>query len=53
MSLNLFRASCTKYLILLILGVAPFASAQDTKLPPDVKISEGSKLDKSQAGITE
>ena len=39
-----------KYLILLILGVVPFASAQDTKLPPDVRLSEGSKLDKSQAG---
>ncbi len=50
MSLNLFRSSYTKYLILLILGVAPFASAQDSKLPPDVKISQGSKLDKSQAG---
>jgi len=49
-SLNLLRTSYAKYLILLILGVAPFASAQDTKLPPDVKISEGSKLDKSQAG---
>ncbi len=50
MSLNLFRSSCTKYLILLILGVAPFASAQDRKLPPEVRLSEGSKLDKSQAG---
>src|SRR3984893_6448443 len=49
-SLNLFRSSYTKYLILLILGVAPFASTQDSKLPPDVKISEASKLDKSQAG---
>src|SRR6266849_5661933 len=33
-----------------MLGVAPFALAQDRKLPPDVKLSEGSKLDKSQAG---
>ena len=50
MSLNLFRSSCTKYPILLILGVAPFALAQDRKLPPVVRLSEGSKLDKSQAG---
>ncbi len=49
MSLN-FRSSCAKYLILLILSVAPFASAQDRNLPPDVRISQGSKLDKSQAG---
>src|SRR5260370_17321522 len=44
------RSFYIKYLILLILGIAPFASAQDTKLPPDVRLSEGSKLDKSQAG---
>ena len=50
MSLNLFRSSYAKYLLLLILGAAPFASAQDRNLPPDVRISEGSKLDKSQAG---
>ena len=50
MLLNLFRSSYTKYLLLLILGVAPFAWAQDRKLPPDVKLSEGSKLDKPQAG---
>ena len=49
MSPNLFRSSYTKYLLLLILGVAPFALAQDRKLP-DVKISQASKLDKSQAG---
>ena len=36
--------------MLLIVTVVPFASAQDTKLPPDVRISEASKLDKSQAG---
>jgi len=48
--LNFFRSSYTKYLILLILGIAPLTSAQDTKLPPDVRLSEGSKLDKSQAG---
>ena len=50
MLLNFFRSFYTKYLILLILGIVPLASAQDTKLPPDVRISEGSKLDKSQAG---
>ena len=50
MSFNLLRSSCAKYLILLILGFAPFASAQDRNPPPEVKISEGSKLDKSQAG---
>ena len=50
MSLSSFRSSYTKYLILLILGVAPFAWAQDRKLPADVKLSEGSKLDRSQAG---
>ena len=50
MSLNLFRFSITKYLTLLILCVAAFASAQDRKLPTDVKLSEASKLDKSQAG---
>jgi hypothetical protein len=49
-SLNLFRSSCTKCLIFLILAVAPLTSAQNTNLPPDVKISEASKLDKSQAG---
>jgi glyoxylase-like metal-dependent hydrolase (beta-lactamase superfamily II) len=49
-SFNLFRSSSTKYLILLVLGVAPFALAQDRKLPPDVRLSEASKLDKSQAG---
>ena len=49
MSLD-FRSSCAKYLILLILSVAPFASAQDRNLPPHVRISEGSKLDESQAG---
>src|SRR6202158_3527608 len=48
--LNLVRRSYAKYLILLVLAVGPFASAQDTKLPPDVKLSEASKLDKSQAG---
>jgi glyoxylase-like metal-dependent hydrolase (beta-lactamase superfamily II) len=50
MLMNRLRPFYTKCLILLILGVAPFASAQDRKLPPDVKISEGSKLDNSQAG---
>src|SRR5712692_4016798 len=45
-----FRSFYIKYLFLLILSVVPFASAQDTKLPPDVRISEGSKLDKPQAG---
>jgi len=49
-SLNLFRSSNTKYLTLLMLCLAAFASAQDRKLPADVKLSEGSKLDKSQAG---
>jgi len=49
-SLNLFRFFITKYLTLLILCVAAFASAQNRKLPADVRISEGSKLDKSQAG---
>ena len=50
MALNLFRSSCIKCLILLILSVEPFALAQDRKLPPDVRLSEASKLDKSQAG---
>ena len=50
MSLNLFRSSYTYCLILLVLGVAPLAFAQNTKLPPDVRISEASKLDKPQAG---
>ena len=50
MSPNLLRTSYAKYLILLILAVAPLASAQDSKLPPDVRISEASKLDKPQAG---
>src|SRR6266849_3814341 len=45
-----FRSFYIKYLFLLILSVVPFASAQDTKLPPDVRLSEKSKLDKSQAG---
>src|SRR6266404_4621315 len=45
-----FRSFYINYLFLLILSVVPFASAQDTKLPPDVRLSEGSKLDKSQAG---
>jgi len=45
-----FRSFYIKYLFLLILSIVPFASAQDTKLPPDVRLSEGSKLDKSQAG---
>src|SRR5437016_5542229 len=44
---NLFRSSYTKCLILLMLGVAPFALTQDRRLPPDVKLSEASKLDKS------
>ena len=50
MSLNLLRTLYAKCLILLILGVAPLASAQDRNLPPDVRISEASKLDKPQAG---
>ena len=50
MLLNFFRSSYTKYLILLILGIAPLDTSQDTKLPPDVRLSEGSKLDKGQAG---
>ncbi len=50
MLLNRFRSVSAKYLVLLILGIAPLASSQDSKLPPDVRISEGSKLDKSQAG---
>src|SRR6266849_6841284 len=45
-----FRSFYIKYLFLLILSVVPFASTQDTKLPPDVRISETSKLDKPQAG---
>jgi len=48
-----FRSFDIKYLfllILIILGVAPLVSAQDRKLPPDVRISEASKLDKPQAG---
>jgi glyoxylase-like metal-dependent hydrolase (beta-lactamase superfamily II) len=45
-----FRSLYIKYLFLLILCVVPFASAQDTKLPSDVRLSEGSRLDKSQAG---
>src|SRR5258708_1095919 len=45
-----FRSFYIKYLFLLVLSVVPFASAQDTKLPPDVRLSEGSRLDKSQAG---
>jgi glyoxylase-like metal-dependent hydrolase (beta-lactamase superfamily II) len=49
-SLNRFRSVHAKYLFFLILAVAPLASAQDRNLPPDVKISEASKLDKSQAG---
>jgi hypothetical protein len=49
-SLNLFRSSHAKYPLLLILSVAPFAWAQDRKLPPGVRLSVGSKLDKSQAG---
>jgi len=49
-SLNLLRTFYAKYLILLVLGVAPLAFAQNTKLPPDVRISEASKLDKPQAG---
>ena len=53
MLLNSFRSFYIKYLILLVLGIAPVVSAQDTKLPPDVKISEASKLDKPQADITE
>ena len=44
------RSFYIKYLFLLILSVVAFALAQDTKLPPDVRLSEGSKLDKSQAG---
>lgn len=50
MLMKSFRSFYIKYLFLLILTVVPFASAQDTKLPPDVRLSEGSKLDKSQAG---
>jgi len=50
MLLNRIRSVNTKYLVLLILAVAPLTSAQDTKLPPDVKMSEASKLDNSQAG---
>ncbi len=50
MLLNRFRSVHAKYLFFLILAVAPLTSAQNTKLPPDVKISEASKLDKSQAG---
>ena len=46
-----FRSFHIKYLFLLVLSVVPFASAQDTKLPPDLKLSEGSKLDKSQPDI--
>jgi len=45
-----FRSFYIKYPFLLILSVVPFASAQDTKLPPAVRISEASKLDKPQAG---
>jgi len=45
-----FRSFYIKHLFLLILSVVPLASAQDTKLPPDLRLSEGSKLDKSQAG---
>src|SRR5258705_2008286 len=45
-----FRSFYIKYLFLLVLSVVPSASAQDKKLPPDVRLSEGSKLDKSQAG---
>src|SRR5260370_10804443 len=48
--LNRFRSVHAKYLFFLILAVAPLTSAQNTKLPPDVKISEASKLDKRQAG---
>ena len=50
MLLNHFRTLSARYLVLLILGIAPLAPPQETKLPPDVKLSEGSKLDKSQAG---
>ena len=50
MLMKSFRSFYINYLFLLILSVVPFASAQDTKLPPDVRLSEGSKLDKSQAG---
>jgi glyoxylase-like metal-dependent hydrolase (beta-lactamase superfamily II) len=45
-----FRSFYAKYLFLLILSVVPVASAQDPKLPPVARISEASKLDKSQAG---
>ena len=38
--------------ILLIIIVAPFALAQYRKLPPDVKLSEGSNLDKVRPDIT-
>src|SRR3989441_11365367 len=44
------RSFYIKYLFLLILSVVPFALAQAPKLLPDVRISEASKLDKSQAG---
>ena len=50
MLMNRLGPFCSKYLIVLFLGVAPLASAQQTKLPPDVRISEASKLDKPQAG---
>ena len=50
MLLNRFRSVHAKCLFFLILAVAPLTSAQNTKLPPDVKISEASKLDKPQAG---
>ncbi|MCU1264907.1 MAG: hypothetical protein JWM21_1225 [Acidobacteria bacterium] len=51
MLMKSFRSFYIKYLFLLILSVVPFVSAQDTKLPPDVRLSEGSKLDQSQAGL--
>lgn len=50
MLLNRIRSVHAKYLVLFILAVAPLTSAQETKLPSDVKISEGSKLDKGQVG---
>ena len=50
MLMKSFRSFYIKYPFLLILSVVPFASAQDTKLPPAVRISEASKLDKPQAG---
>src|SRR6266481_700949 len=50
MLMKSFRFFYIKYLFVLFLSVVPFASAHDTKLPSDVRLSEGSKLDKSQAG---